>query len=229
MNVIYLGKTKYPEALQLQEKIFQLRIKKNAADTLLIVEHPPVITLGIRGKISNVLASRDDLNKMKVSIHQINRGGDITYHGPGQIVGYPIFDLKESHISVKEFVNKIENALIDLLKKEFEIFAKSGGKDYTGVWVGDEKIAAIGIAVQHGITMHGFAFNVNTNLAHFQWINPCGISDKGVTSLEKILGKKQDFEGLEKMVAAYFCKTFCVEQNVADKKLFYEQSIGAVN
>ena len=208
LNVIELGRMDYKEALDIQEKMLGLRQLGEIEDTLLMVEHPSVLTLGRRGEHSNVVVPQELLDRNDVSIYEVTRGGDVTYHGLGQIVGYPIIDLANQGKDVKVFVYKIEEIFIRLLKEKFNITAHREDKKYTGVWVGDEKITAIGIAVKRWVTMHGFAFNVNTNLEHFKWINPCGITDKGVTSLEKLVGHSLDFKLLNQIVVDYFCQVF---------------------
>ena len=155
-----------------------------------------------------------------VCVYEVNRGGDVTYHGPGQIVGYPIFDLYGLGIGVKKFVWNIEEVFIRLLKEQFGIAAQREEKKYTGVWVGNEKITAIGIAVKHGITMHGFAFNVNTNLDHFQWIHPCGLMDKSVTSLQKLLGHPLNMEELYNLVGKTFASVFGAQACEVDAETF---------
>jgi lipoyl(octanoyl) transferase len=208
LEVMLLGRIDYSEALDIQKKLFASRMEGKAGDTLLILEHPPVITLGRRGLYSNIVVPEDDLAKEGVSIHEVARGGDVTYHGIGQIVGYPIINLSDNKLSVKDFVGKLEEVFIRLLRERYDITARTEEKKYTGVWVGDEKITVIGIEVKHWITMHGFAFNVNTNLDHFKWINPCGITDKGVTSLQKLLGHSLNIDELNGTVIDYFCKVF---------------------
>jgi lipoyl(octanoyl) transferase len=210
-NLIDLGLIDYPEALALQESLWQLRSKGRIDDTLLLLEHPPVLTMGRRGNPAHILLSRPDLDRIGVKIYEVNRGGDVTYHGPGQIVGYPIMDLNGHGRDIKAFVRKLEDVFILLLEREYAISARSDSKTYTGVWVGDQKITAIGIALQQWITMHGFAFNVNTRLEHFRWIVPCGISDKGVTSLERLTGKTQDILTLKRQLTAYFAAVFGLE------------------
>jgi len=222
LNVDFLGRIDYKEALELQGQILILRQKKKIENTLLILEHPPVITLGRRGVHSNIIAPAAELDANGIRIYEVSRGGDVTYHGPGQIVGYPIIDLKEINKGIKEFVWGIEELFIRLLKNEFDIAARRDEKKYTGVWVGDDKITAIGIAVKHWVTMHGFAFNVNTNLEHFRWINPCGITDRGVTSLEKLLGCSQDLDRLNKIIADYFCEQFDFEPEIIDRRNSWE-------
>jgi len=138
---------------------------------------------------------------------KVNRGGDVTYHGPGQIVGYPIFGLNGFGKDIRWFVYRLEKFIIELLKEEFEIDAYRDEGRFTGVWVGDKKIMAIGIAVKRWVTMHGFAFNVNTDLSHFAWINPCGLN-KGVVSLKCLTGVSQDMNRMFEYVRDYFSKEF---------------------
>jgi len=209
--VCNLGRMDYAKTLEIQLALHELRKNMLILDTLILVEHEPVITIGRSGKQENIIVPADYLRKQGVSVYEVTRGGDVTYHGPGQIVGYPIFDLNNYGKDIKLFIRNIENIFIELLKNEFCIEAHYDEKKYTGVWVGDEKITAIGIAVKQWVTMHGFAFNVNTNLEHFKWIVPCGISDKGVASLEKLLGKKQDFEKMNQIVVQYLAKIFNVK------------------
>lgn len=208
INVVDLGRLEYGKALELQEKLLYMRQNGEVGDTLLLVEHEPVLTLGRRGEYSNILLPTEELKTAGVGIFEVNRGGDVTYHGPGQIVGYPIMDLNDQGRDIKEFVWKIEEIFIRLLKEDFAIVACRDEKKYTGVWVGNEKITAIGIAVKRWVTMHGFAFNVNTELEHFKWINPCGITDKGVTSLQKLTGKPLDYDELKERVVFYFSQVF---------------------
>ncbi len=164
---------------------------------LIFCEHPHVYTLGRSGKENNLLINNDFLKKINASYYVSNRGGDITYHGPGQIVGYPIFDLEALKIGVKEYINKLENGIIQTLKDYNIIGTRLDGA--TGVWLDKDtpntrKICAIGVRVSRAVTMHGFALNVNTDLNYFNYINPCGFLDKGVTSMEKELGHKLNFE-----------------------------------
>jgi lipoyl(octanoyl) transferase len=209
-NVLNLGKCDYDKALEIQYKILEKRQNDEIADTLILVEHPPVITIGRNGKESNIIASEEYLKSQGISVFETNRGGDVTYHGPGQIVGYPIVKLNDLGIGVRDFVRGLEEIFIQLLKDKYDIEA---GRDTenTGVWVGNEKITAIGLAVKRGVTMHGFAFNVNTILQHFMLIVPCGIVGKGVASVEKLTGGKADFEEMNKEVLQYFCKVFSYE------------------
>ena len=208
LNIVKLGKLDYKEALDIQERMHQLRKDDKVDDTLLLVEHPPVLTIGRRGEEANIILAIEKLKSMGVNIYDVNRGGDVTYHGPGQIVGYPIMNLNNYGKNIKQFVGNVEKVFIRLLEKEYGIIAHTGNKEYTGVWVEDEKITAIGFAIKRWVTMHGFAFNVNTNLEHFKWIVPCGITDKGVTSVQKITGQAQNLERLNDLVIKYFCEVF---------------------
>jgi lipoyl(octanoyl) transferase len=210
-NVIDLGMIDYQEFLALQESLWQLRSNNAIDDTLLLLEHPPVLTLGRQGNPEHILISWNELAKMGVKIYEVNRGGDITYHGPGQIVGYPIMDLNGHGRDIKAFIRKLEDCCILLLEREYAISARSDENSYTGVWVGDQNIAAIGIAIKHWITMHGFAFNVNTRLEHYRWIVPCGIADKGVTSLERLTGKTQNITTLKRQLTDCFAAVFGAE------------------
>ncbi|MFP5210596.1 MAG: lipoyl(octanoyl) transferase LipB [Acidobacteriota bacterium] len=215
IQYLYLGRVGYEEALRLQAEIARWRYEGRVGNVLLLLEHPPVLTLGRNADRSNVLASNELLASRGVILHQINRGGDVTYHGPGQLVGYPIFDLRSLHtasgvrMGPVDFVRRMEEALIRLCG----VFGVQAGRIacLTGVWCGrpvegcflDEsggpgrKIAAIGIHVSRGITSHGFAFNVTTDLRDFALINPCGITDRPVTSLEREVARPEELPGLE--------------------------------
>jgi lipoyl(octanoyl) transferase len=222
INVVVLGNINYNEALEIQTKLVTLRKLGQIDDTLLLLEHPPVLTMGKRADARNILVSQQLLETYGAEIHQINRGGDVTYHGPGQIVGYPIMDLVKNGPSIKNFVWKLEQVFIQMLKAEYNITAYSEEKKYTGVWINNKKITAIGIAVNPGyITMHGFAFNVNTQLDHFSWINPCGILDKGVTSLQKVLGHPLDLAKVNEQVLQYFSAMFDIKPKKMNKTELY--------
>lgn len=205
--VAQLGRENYLDGLHLQHELLSLRQQDSIPDTLLLLEHPPVITIGKSGKADNVLLSEEMLQQEGVELHRIERGGDVTYHGPGQLVGYPILDLKNYNRSVKEYIHRMEEVFIQLLQQEYGI--KAGREEgFIGVWVEQEKILAIGVAVKRRITMHGFALNVNPNLSHFGLINPCGITDRGVTSLAKLLGREISMEQIREQVEQYFCQIF---------------------
>ena len=197
IEYLYLGRVSYDDALLLQAEVAAMRLAGSIENTLLLLEHPPVLTLGRNAIRANVLASDELLASRGVTLHEINRGGDVTYHGPGQLVGYPIFDLRSlqnasgGRLGPVDFVRMMEEALIRLCG----VYGVRAGRiaGLTGVWCGlhdeiprpshERKIGAIGIHVSRGITSHGFAFNVTTDLRDFQLINPCGITDKPVTSL----------------------------------------------
>jgi lipoyl(octanoyl) transferase len=208
ITVAHLGLKDYQEALVIQERLRALRHDKAIGDTLLLLEHPPVITLGRRGESGNIHLPKEVMDTLGIKIFEVTRGGDVTYHGPGQIVGYPVFDLHDHGRNLREFVRKLKEVFIRLLKEEYGLEAYGDDKKYTGVWVGREKITAIGLAVRQWVTMHGFAFNVNTNLKHFKWINPCGITDKGVTSLQRLLGRPLDMALVIRQVGETFCRIF---------------------
>ena len=195
LNLLQLGRLPYADGLSIMRRVAEARRQGLLSDTLLLMEHPPVLTLGRNATRDHVLATEAYLASRGVTLHEINRGGDITYHGPGQLVGYPIFDLRGDlpgkrgpHLGPVDFVRLIEGALI-LTCKDFGILTQRIPKR-TGVWtyaggsIQEKKIAAIGIHVSQAITTHGFALNVTTDLRDFDWIVPCGIADRGVTSLE---------------------------------------------
>ncbi len=195
IHLLQLGRIPYAEGLRIQAEVVAARKAQRIGDTLLLMEHPPVLTLGRNAIRANILAADELLAQRGVEIHEINRGGDVTYHGPGQLVGYPIFDLRGDlpgkrgpHLGPVDFVRLLEEAII-LTCKDFGIPAQRICK-LTGVWtlaggsVREKKIAAIGVHVSQAITSHGFALNVTTDLRDFDWIVPCGITDRTVTSLE---------------------------------------------
>jgi lipoyl(octanoyl) transferase len=208
LNVVLLGKYEYGKALEIQYELLGKRQRGEIGDTLILVEHDPVITLGKNAERLNVRGTAKELEESGISIYNTDRGGDVTYHGYGQIVGYPIIDLKSKGMGVKNFVKTLEELFIRMLRDEHDIDA-GRDQDHTGVWVGDDKIVAIGLAVKRGVTMHGFAFNVSTCLKHFDYIVPCGIRDKGVTSVQKLKGKAfHDADTEYDAVIEYFCRLF---------------------
>jgi lipoyl(octanoyl) transferase len=195
INLLHLGRVSYQQGLDIQQRVIAARKQNLIADTLLLLEHPPVLTLGRNAHRSNILASDELLAQRGVELHEINRGGDVTYHGPGQLVGYPIIDLrgdlpgkKGPHLGPVDYVRLLEEVLIRVCG-EYGVLTQRICK-LTGVWtmaggsVKEKKIAAIGVHVSQGVTSHGFALNVTTDLRDFQWIIPCGITDREVTSLE---------------------------------------------
>ena len=189
ISIIQLGRVDYATALKLQRSLVELRKAGQIADTLLLLEHPPVITLGRNAKRANVLVSGEEAARSGVEIFECDRGGDVTYHGPGQLVGYPVFDLRgfTPRIGAVEFVRKLEEVLIRTCA-DFGV-ATHRVRGMTGVWTlrHEAKIAAIGVHISRGVTSHGFALNVSTDLGHFKLIVPCGIGDKPVTSMDRAL------------------------------------------
>ena len=207
LEVRDLGRIGYAEALELQRRLNRERSEHRIPDQLLLLEHPPVITMGKSAPPDHVLAPGETLSEAGVEIHHIERGGEATYHGPGQIVGYVIINLQERSRSIRRFVADLEQVFIDLLHQDYGITARRNAH-HRGVWVGGDKITAVGIAVKNRTTLHGFAFNVNTNLEHFAWIVPCGITSGGQTSLERLLGGPQDLTQVKADLTRAFCSTF---------------------
>jgi lipoyl(octanoyl) transferase len=204
LDVRRLGRVEYAASLELQRQLVEDRRAGRIGDTLLLLEHPPVITLGVktRGQSSNVVASPELLASQGIAVHDTGRGGDVTYHGPGQLVGYPILDLRPDRCDVHRYVRDLEQVLIVALAGFGVSAARVPG--LTGVWVGpaghEEKIAAIGVRISRWITSHGFALNVAPNLDHFGMIIPCGIRHRGVTSLERVLGRPVPMTDVEDAV-----------------------------
>jgi lipoyl(octanoyl) transferase len=197
IQVQRLGVVKYADALALQKQLVEERKADRIPDQLLLLQHPPVITLGVRSREdrSHVRASPEELERDGVELFETGRGGDVTFHGPGQLVGYPIIDLRPDRCDVHQYVRDVEEVLI----RTAAAFGVNATRlpGLTGAWVGDEKLAAIGVRIARWITSHGFAFNVTTNLEHFNLIVPCGISDKGVTSLQRLLGRPVPMDEVE--------------------------------
>lgn len=219
INVLYLGRVEYSIALELQQTLVRLVKEGRISHTLLLLEHPPVITVGRNGGTKNIVASREFMAANGVELHETDRGGDVTFHGPGQLVGYPIFDLRafEPRIGAVDFVRKLEEVLIRTCGDLGVVTERIPG--LTGVWTQNEvpgKIAAIGVHISRAVTSHGFALNVNTNLDYFKLIVPCGISDKPVTSLEHEMAqsglardrKVPALEDLAQQVARNFGRVF---------------------
>jgi lipoyl(octanoyl) transferase len=192
----------YKEAWDLQKEISDLRYKKEISDTMFLLEHPHTYTLGRVADKTHMISSPEYLNDNKISIYEIDRGGDITYHGPGQIVGYPIIDLNYWQKDTHKYLRGLEEVII----RTCAVFGITAIRDpkYTGVWVENRKIAAIGIKVSRWITMHGFAFNINSDLSFFNGIVPCGIFDKEVTSIKKELNKEIDIQEVKKILVDNF-------------------------
>ena len=208
LEIRRLGIFPYKDATALQQQLVGERRAGVIPDQLLLLQHPPVITLGARARNdrSHVLATAEALEHEGVELLESGRGGDVTYHGPGQLVGYPILDLRPDRCDVHRYVRDIEEVMIRTAAR-FGVQAErvSG---LTGAWVGQDKLAAIGVRIARWITSHGFAFNVTTDLSHFKLIVPCGISTRGVTSLERLLGRQVPMADVESAVIASFSEVF---------------------
>ena len=208
-----LGTVGYSEALAMQRALVEERRADRVPDLLILLQHPAVITLGVKGDggRSNVVAPPDRLSELGIAVEETGRGGDVTYHGPGQIVGYPILDLRPDRQDVHRYVRDLEDVMI----RTCADYGLTAGRipGLTGTWLGTEdrapeKIGAIGVRISRWITSHGFAFNVSTRLDHFQLIVPCGIADRGVTSLEKATGRAIPIEEVEDRMIQHFAAVF---------------------
>jgi lipoyl(octanoyl) transferase len=208
IEVRRLGRIPYADALTLQRSLVEDRRAGRIDDVLLLLEHPHVLTLGTRGDggRSHILATPGALGSRGVEVHETGRGGDITYHGPGQTVGYPIMDLQPDRCDVHRYVRDIEQVLI---RTASDYGIEAGRVEgLTGVWVGREKLAAIGVRISRWVTSHGFALNVTTDLDYFNLIVPCGIADRGVTSLARLLGHAVDRAEVDDRIVAHFGEVF---------------------
>ena len=207
--VHWLGLIDYQKAYQLQTRLLEERLAGKVPDTLLLLEHKPVITLGKSGKLKNILASPEELARQGVSLVFIDRGGDATYHGPGQLVGYPIIDLRERGKDAHVYLRSLEEVLIRTIRD----FGIESGRDpsHAGVWVDNQEIAAIGLSLRKWITMHGFALNVNTDLTHFTLINPCGFTNRRATSIAALTGREVSLEKARESLLRHFTDVFQVD------------------
>lgn len=221
-DVIYrdLGTVDYKECWDYQQRIFDALVAAKGAEsadavqTLILCEHPHVYTLGKSGHEENMLINGDLLSRIGATYYRIDRGGDITYHGPGQLVGYPILDLDRLGLGLKEYIHALEEAIIETVAE----YGIKGGcsEGATGVWLepdekgGLRKVSAIGVKSSRFVTMHGFSLNVNAHLEYFTYINPCGFTDRGVTSMEKELGEEVNMDGVKKVFCEKFAKIFKV-------------------
>jgi lipoyl(octanoyl) transferase len=216
LTVYRLGQVEYSDGLTLMKRFEDARRQGLIGDSLLLLEHPPVLTLGRGAKRANILASDERLAREGVEIFETNRGGDVTYHGPGQIVGYPIFLLPKERQDVRRYVRDVERCIIQTLAG-YGLEARTIPK-WPGVWLGHEgdpdarKIAAIGVHLSRWLTTHGFALNVNTHLPHFELIVPCGIREAGVTSMRRELGRDIPIPEVEEALASHFCAVFDSER-----------------
>ena len=208
LEVRRLGVVPYDEALAIQRQLVEERRADRIPDLLLLLQHPAVITLGVKGDggRANIVATDERLAELGIAVHETGRGGDVTYHGPGQIVGYPIVDLRPDRCDVHRYVRDLEEVMIRVCAD----YGVTAGriKGLTGTWVDADKIGAIGVRLSRWITSHGFAFNVSTDLDHFKLIVPCGISDRGVTSLERATGRRLSVDDVEDSVIRSFQAVF---------------------
>lgn len=205
-TVYQLGVIGYSQAYHLQWELLRQRVNDEITDTLLLLEHPPTITIGKSGKLENVLASQAQLVTEGVSLFFADRGGDVTYHGPGQLVAYPIIDLRQRGRDAHQYVRDLEEVIIRTLND----FGIKGRRDrnHAGVWVRGKEVAAIGLRISRWVSMHGFALNVNTELEHFSLINPCGFSDRKATSISKLLSQDILMETVTEGLLAHFSQVF---------------------
>lgn len=204
--VCQLGLIEYSDAYHLQRRLALQRMEGRISDMLLLLEHPPTITVGKSSKLENLLVSKEQLAEKGVSLFFADRGGDVTYHGPGQLIAYPIIDLRRRGKDVRRYVHDLE----EVIMRTLDDFCIKAHRDetYVGVWVGERKIAAIGINVKRWVTMHGFALNLRPNREYFSLIKPCGIPDKGVTSISEVLCQDVPMEVVMQRVVACFSQVF---------------------
>jgi lipoic acid synthetase len=210
---LHLGLMEFTAASQLQGSLVDLRLAGEIPDVVLFLQHPPVITIGAFGGEQNIVVQRDVLDKEGISVTHTDRGGDVTYHGPGQLVGYPILDLKIRGRDVHQYVHDLEEVIIRTLD-DYSVEAHRD-TDYPGVWVGREKICALGIRVVHWVTKHGFALNISNDLTPFSYINPCGIVGRGTTSMQKVLGQKPKITEVTNSIIRHFSAVFDISVHEA--------------
>lgn len=214
------GLVPYGVAHDLQRDLVEKRKQDLIPDTLLLLEHPPVITLGRAADRSNILADEATLRRLGVELHETGRGGDVTYHGPGQLVGYPIIKLSPDRCDIRRYVRDLQEVLIRTTAEYGQVATRHDDSNpNVGVWVGGEKLAALGIRISRWVTMHGFAFNVTTDLDYFQLIVPCGIRDHGVTSLQRLLGHPVELSEVAGRVIRHFGEVF-------DRQMITQTTVG---
>lgn len=214
LNVIDIGKRQYIHVWKLQKQLVTMRVEKKLNDTLLLVEHEPVYTLGRNASEKNLLLSEVEFVQCGINVVRTDRGGDVTYHGPGQIVGYPIISLRERNKGPVWYVSELERCIVKVLQN-FGLNPVLDPK-HRGVWIGRDKIAAIGVRITHGVTMHGFALNVLTNITNYRWIVPCGIYDRGVTSMHLLL-PSVSIADVKTEIIRQFSEVFHYDEVVLDK------------
>ncbi|MEO0124145.1 MAG: lipoyl(octanoyl) transferase LipB [candidate division WOR-3 bacterium] len=206
LKILDLGTRGYKESWDLQKELHSKRVAEEIQDTLILVQHNPVVTIGKSGKAENIKVPVKYLEEKGIELYHIERGGDVTFHGPGQLVGYPIFNIKKGLAGIRPFIEKIEDAIIATLI-DFGIPADKKEK-MIGVWVGEKKICSIGIAVKRWVSFHGFALNVSTDLRYFDLINPCGFKEIKMTSMQEILKCKIEMDIVKKSIIHNFVKIF---------------------
>ncbi len=208
LEIRRLGVVRYQDGLVLQRALVEEHRAGRVPDLLLLLQHPPVITLGVKGDggRSNIVADASRLARLGVEVSETGRGGDVTYHGPGQMVGYPIIDLRPDRCDVHRYVRDLEEVMIRVCA-DYRVTARRLD-GMTGAWIGEDKIGAIGVRISRWITSHGFAFNVSTNVDHFSLIVPCGISNRGVTSLQRVAGRDISVGEVENAAVRHFCDVF---------------------
>jgi lipoyl(octanoyl) transferase len=206
VDATWLGRVSYDEGLRLQEQVVGERASGDGPDRLFLLEHPHVYTLGRGANAANVLASESELAEAGASLYRTGRGGDVTYHGPGQLVGYPVISLKPDRCDVHRYVRDLEEVLIRTVWEYGILATRIAG--LTGIWVGHKKLAAIGVRISRWVTSHGFALNVATDLSYFGRIVPCGITDRGVTSLERLTGARAELADVARIAARHFGDVF---------------------
>ena len=221
LHVRRLGRVRYTDALDLQARLVRERRAGAIPDTLLLLEHDPVFTLGRNARRENLLLSEEALHERGFDVFETGRGGDVTYHGPGQVVGYPILDLSPNRQDVHRYVRDLEEVMIRTCADYGVEAGRVAG--LTGVWVGADKIGAIGVRISRWVTSHGFAFNVSTDLAAFDLIVPCGIRGRGVTSLALLLGREVPLAEVEDRLATHFAALF-EHQPAAERSPFIVRS-----
>ena len=207
------GLTPYQDAWQLQRSMAD-RVREGAPPALILLQHPPVYTLGVRGNDEHLLLSQEAYLARGAEVVRSDRGGDVTFHGPGQLVGYPVIDLRAWGQGPVWYVSSLESMLIDVLARFGIVAARAEGRP--GVWVGREKVAALGVRVSRGVTTHGFALNVNTDLSYFTHIVPCGLADAGVTSMQRLTGETFAMEVVEQETIAAFERQFGLERAIPE-------------
>jgi lipoyl(octanoyl) transferase len=209
IRVVELGRTEYQQCWELQQRLFRLRLEGEIPDLLLLTEHQPVFTIGKSGAEKHLLASDEELKADGVPFVRNDRGGDITYHGPGQLVGYPILDLHNYYLDLHRYLRDLEEVII----RSLEVFGLVGERipGLTGVWIGNKKICAIGVKSSRWVTMHGFALNINTKLSYFEKIIPCGIAEKGVTSMQQLLRREIEVTRVQQTIREQFGEVFAAK------------------